>query len=159
MEIRLANSSGGPLFCGCTFLYIPASAAFLRNLSKFLKLKYSFAAQVDRARIIHLHAASATWTRWPVSKNEMPLAAALIYWVIIFIWLTVLATLLIFYVRNPRVFGTTRLLLAVVAIDTIRNIVENIYFGVYFGGQYGLFPSQIVPVLANPYLLIVPKAL
>ena len=46
-----------------------------------------------------------------------------------------LGTLLVFYVRNPRVFGTTRLLLAVVAIDTIRNIVENIYFGVYFGGQ------------------------
>jgi diguanylate cyclase (GGDEF)-like protein len=89
----------------------------------------------------------------------MPLAAALIYWVIIFIWLTVLATLLVFYIRNPRVFGTTRLLLAVVAIDTLRNIVENCYFGLYFGGQYGLFPATVVTVLANPYLLIVPKLL
>jgi len=101
-----------------------------------------------------LHAVSATWTRWPVRKNKMQLAAALIYWVIILIWLTVLATLLIFYVRNPRVFGTTRLLLAVVAIDTLRNIVENVYFGLYFGGQYGLFP-----VLSNPTLLILPKVL
>jgi diguanylate cyclase (GGDEF)-like protein len=89
----------------------------------------------------------------------MHLAAALIYWVIILIWLTVLATLLIFYVRNPRVFGTTRLLLAVVAIDTLRNIVENVYFGLYFGGQYGLFPSQLVTVLSNPTLLILPKVL
>jgi diguanylate cyclase (GGDEF)-like protein len=89
----------------------------------------------------------------------MPLAAALIYWVIIAIWLTVLATLLIFYIRNPRVFGTTRLLLAVVAIDTLRNIVENVYFGFYFGGRYGLFPPQVVTVLSNPYLLIVPKIL
>jgi diguanylate cyclase (GGDEF)-like protein len=89
----------------------------------------------------------------------MNLAAALIYWVVILIWLTVLATLLVFYVRNPRVFGTTRLLLAVVAIDTLRNIFENIYFGLYFGGQYGLFPSTIVPVLANPDLLIIPKML
>jgi diguanylate cyclase (GGDEF)-like protein len=97
--------------------------------------------------------------RWPVSQNKMHLTAALIYWVIIFIWLTVLATLVIFYVRNPRVFGTTRLLLAVVAIDTLRNIVENVYFGLYFGGQYGLFPSTFVTVLANPYLLIVPKLL
>jgi diguanylate cyclase (GGDEF)-like protein len=89
----------------------------------------------------------------------MHLTAALIYWVITFIWLTVLATLVVFYVRNPRVFGTTRLLLAVVAIDTLRNIVENVYFGLYFGGQYGLFPATFVTVLANPYLLIVPKLL
>ena len=89
----------------------------------------------------------------------MSLAAALIYWVVIVIWLTVLMTLLFFYVRNPRVFGTTRLLLAVVAIDTLRNIVENVYFGLYFGGQYGLFPSQFVTVLSNPYLLIIPKVL
>jgi diguanylate cyclase (GGDEF)-like protein len=89
----------------------------------------------------------------------MHLAAALIYWVVILIWLTVLVTLLVFYVRNPRIFGTTRLLLAVVAIDTLRNIVENVYFGLYFGGQYGLFPATFVTLLANPYLLIVPKVL
>ncbi len=89
----------------------------------------------------------------------MHLAAALIYWVVVLIWLTVLVTLLVFYVRNPRVFGTTRLLLAVVAIDTLRNLVENVYFGLYFGGQYGLFPATFVTLLANPYLLIVPKAL
>jgi signal transduction histidine kinase len=87
----------------------------------------------------------------------MPLAAALIYWVIVVLWLTVLATLLVFYARNHRVFGTTRLLLAVVAIDTTRNIVENIYFGVYFGGQYGIFPAGVVDVLGTPYLLIIPK--
>jgi diguanylate cyclase (GGDEF)-like protein len=95
----------------------------------------------------------------PSSEHDMHLAAALIYWVVIAIWLTVLVTLLVFYIRNPRVFGTTRLLLAVVAIDTLRNIVENVYFGLYFGGQYGLFPSQFVTILGSPYLLIVPKVL
>jgi signal transduction histidine kinase len=89
----------------------------------------------------------------------MTLIAALIYWVIVLLWLTVLGTLLVFYARNPRLFGTTRLLLAVVAIDTIRNIVENIYFGTYFGGQYGIFPAGVVGVLSNPYLLIMPKLL
>ena len=87
----------------------------------------------------------------------MSLAAALVYWVIVFVWLTVLGTLAAFYVRNPRVFGTTRLLLTVVAIDTLRNIIENIYFGLYFGGQYGLFSAAIPAVLGNPILLIVPK--
>jgi hypothetical protein len=73
--------------------------------------------------------------------STMNIAAASLYWVIVTLWLTALVTLLGFYLRNPRVFGTTRLLLAVVAIDTMRNIVENIYFGVYFGGQYGIFPA------------------
>jgi len=45
----------------------------------------------------------------------------------------------------------------VIGIDTIRNIVENVYFGLYFGGQYGLFSSEISKLLGNPYLLIVPK--
>lgn len=50
-----------------------------------------------------------------------------------------------------------RLLLAVLSIDTCRNIIENLYFGLYFGGQYGLFPAAIVGVLGNPYYLIIPK--
>jgi diguanylate cyclase (GGDEF)-like protein len=89
----------------------------------------------------------------------MSLAAALIYWVIVTLWLTILGTIVFFYVRNPHAFGTTRLLLAVLAIDTLRNIFENIYFGFYFGGQYGVFPQEVVRVLGQPALLIVPKIL
>jgi diguanylate cyclase (GGDEF)-like protein/PAS domain S-box-containing protein len=87
----------------------------------------------------------------------MTLAAALVYWVIVALWLAVLATVGVVYLRNPRTFGTTRLLLAVVAIDTVRNVIENLYFGLYFGAQYGLFPGAIVGVLGNPGLLIIPK--
>lgn len=89
----------------------------------------------------------------------MNMAAALIYWVIVFMWLTVLATVVTFYLRNSRGFGTTRLLLAVLAIDTSRNIVENIYFGFYFGARYQIFPLAIADVLGNPFLLIIPKLL
>jgi diguanylate cyclase (GGDEF)-like protein len=85
--------------------------------------------------------------------------AALIYWVVVVLWLTVLATIAYFYARNPRAFGITRLLLAVLAIDTARNILENIYFGLYFGGQYGLFPAGIAQFLGQPKLLIIPKLL
>ncbi|MCK1513909.1 EAL domain-containing protein [Bradyrhizobium sp. 190] len=87
----------------------------------------------------------------------MALAAALIYWLIISLWLAVLATVGVAYVRNPRTFGAVRLLLAVLVIDTIRNIAENLYFGLYFGGQYGLFSVSIVEVLGDPRLLIIPK--
>src|SRR5262249_49338040 len=63
------------------------------------------------------------------------------------------------YIRNPRTFGTARLLLAVVAIDTMRNIIENFYFGLFFGAQYGLFPAAIIGVLGKPHLLIIPKVI
>src|SRR5260370_31889636 len=87
----------------------------------------------------------------------MSLAAALIYWVIITLWLAVLTAVGVAYIRNPRTFGAVRLLLSVIVIDTVRNIIENLYFGLYFGGQYGLFPAAIVGVLGNPGYLIVPK--
>jgi diguanylate cyclase (GGDEF)-like protein len=89
----------------------------------------------------------------------MSLAAALIYWVIVAIWLTVLATIVYFYVRNPQAFGTTRLLLAVLCVDTVRNIVENIYFGLYFGSRYQLFPAELAEVMGQPLWLIAPKML
>jgi diguanylate cyclase (GGDEF)-like protein len=89
----------------------------------------------------------------------MNLAAALIYWAIVALWLTVLGTIAVFYIRNPHTFGTTRLLLAVLAIDTFRNIFENTYFGLYFGSLYGLMAPEIGNLLGRPALLIVPKIL
>ncbi len=89
----------------------------------------------------------------------MTLAAALIYWVIVAIWLTVLATIIYFYVANPLAFGTTRMLLSVLCFDTFRNIAENVYFGLYFGSRYELFPADLANVMGQPILLIVPKVL
>lgn len=89
----------------------------------------------------------------------MVLAAALIYWVIIALWLAVLATVAIAFVRNPRTFGTVRLLLAVLIIDTFRNVTENFYFGLYFGSQYGYLPSNIVSFLGQPGHLLLPKVM
>jgi PAS domain S-box-containing protein len=89
----------------------------------------------------------------------MSLVAALIYWVIISLWLAVLTAVGVAFVRNPRTFGAARLLLSVIVIDTVRNIIENLYFGLYFGGQYGFFPAAIVGVLSNPAYLIIPKVM
>jgi diguanylate cyclase (GGDEF)-like protein/PAS domain S-box-containing protein len=89
----------------------------------------------------------------------MNLAAALIYWIIVALWLAVLITVCVAFARNPRTFGAVRLLLSVIVIDTVRNIIENLYFGLYFGGQYGLFPASIVGVLGNPAYLILPKVM
>lgn len=87
----------------------------------------------------------------------MHMLAALIYWAVVALWLGVLATILFYYVRNPRIFGTARLLLLVIALDTCRNIVENSYFGLFFGSQYGFFPAGIGELLGKPALIIIPK--
>ncbi|MGA3140764.1 MAG: GGDEF domain-containing protein [Xanthobacteraceae bacterium] len=68
-----------------------------------------------------------------------------------------MVAVLVYYSRNPKIFGATRLLLFVVALDTCRNIVENTYFGLFFGSQYGFFPAGIAGVLGNPALIIIPK--
>jgi len=58
------------------------------------------------------------------------------YWVIVALWLIVLVAVGMAYVRNPRTFGAARLLLVILAVDTARNVIENLYFGLYFGAQY-----------------------
>jgi diguanylate cyclase (GGDEF)-like protein len=87
----------------------------------------------------------------------MNVAAASAYWVIVVIWLTILAVLGGFFFKNARTFATTRLLLAVLAVDAVRNLLENVYFGCYFGSKYGVFPPSLGVFLGNPYRLILPK--
>ena len=89
----------------------------------------------------------------------MNVAAASTYWVIVTLWLMVLGTIIFFYMRNPRMFGTTHLLLAVLTIDAFRNIFENAYFGIYFGSVYGILPSALAGTMGRPILLIMPKIL
>lgn len=77
------------------------------------------------------------------SATGMNVAAAMVYWAVVAVWLTILGTIAVFYVRNPRAFATTRLLLAVLSTDTFRNGFENISFGLYFGAQYGIFSAKL----------------
>jgi diguanylate cyclase (GGDEF)-like protein len=88
---------------------------------------------------------------------SMNMLTAAVYWVIVAMWLTVIITLCTFYLTNPRIFGTTRLLLAVLGIDATRNIIENVYFGLFFGSKLGIFNAGIGRVLGQPQLLILPK--
>lgn len=87
----------------------------------------------------------------------MATVAAALYWIIVAIWLGVLLCTLYFSRGKTLIFGSARILLAVVAIDTIRDIIENIYFGMYFGSQYGFFDKGVASVLGQPVLLMLPK--
>lgn len=88
---------------------------------------------------------------------DMSVAAASIYWVVVAIWLSIIGTVLTFYIRNPQSFGTTRILLAIIGIDAARNLVENVYFGLYFDSRYGYLPPGFLRILGRPELLILPK--
>lgn len=87
----------------------------------------------------------------------MAIVAAALYWIIVAIWLGVLACTLYFSRGKTIIFGSARILLAVVAIDTLRDIIENVYFGIYFGSQYGFFDRGVAAVLGQPFLLMLPK--
>lgn len=63
----------------------------------------------------------------------------------------------LFYVRNPQALAPRRCLLAVLCVDTLRNIIENSYFGIYFGSVYGTFPAKFATVVGVPILLVMPK--
>jgi hypothetical protein len=80
----------------------------------------------------------------------MQLAAALTYWVIVALWLGVLGTVLFYYNRNPQIFGTTRLLLFVIALDTCRNIIENTYFGLFLAVSTVSSRRQLRAFSENP---------
>src|ERR1700744_2307767 len=90
-------------------------------------------------------------------RPSMTLAAALIYWIIVALWLLVLTAVAVAFVQNRRTFGAVRLLLFVIVIDTVRNVVENFYFDLYFGSRYGLFPPRMAELLGNPSFLLAPK--
>jgi len=87
----------------------------------------------------------------------MATTAAIIYWVIVAVWTGVLGCTLYYRFGNRVIFGSARLLLLVIAIDTLRDIFENVYFGLYFGSQDGLFSQAISNILGRPLLLILPK--
>lgn len=89
----------------------------------------------------------------------MDLAVALLYWVIVALWLAVLVTLVVFVMRTRNVAHTMGLLLVVLGIDTVRNIVENIYFGVYWGAVLGLFPASYAAPLEVWYAVAIPKVI
>jgi hypothetical protein len=54
----------------------------------------------------------------------MAFAAAAIYWLIVALWAAVLSSVVFFYIRNPKAFGTVRLLLVVVGVDAFRNLLK-----------------------------------
>jgi len=87
------------------------------------------------------------------------LAVALLYWVIVALWLAVLVTLVVFVMRTRDVAHTMGLLLLVLGIDTVRNIVENIYFGIYWGAVLGLFPANYAAPLEVWYAVAIPKVI
>jgi signal transduction histidine kinase len=89
----------------------------------------------------------------------MDLAVALLYWVIVALWLAVLAALIVFVMRTRNVAHTMGLLLLVLGIDVVRNIVENIYFGVYWGAVLGLFPASYAAPLEVWYAVAIPKVI
>lgn len=87
----------------------------------------------------------------------MGLFTASLYWVIVGVWTCVLVYAVLHRNRNRKIFGSAKVLLFVVAIDAVRDIFENVYFGFYFGSKYGMFDPIFGDTLGHPALLLLPK--
>jgi diguanylate cyclase (GGDEF)-like protein len=85
----------------------------------------------------------------------MSLLTSLAYWLIVAIWLVVLCTVAVFYRHDPRGFGTTRLLLAIVAIEAFCNILQT----TYIDGRPRPFPADMVGASGGALLSMLPKLL
>jgi diguanylate cyclase (GGDEF)-like protein/PAS domain S-box-containing protein len=53
--------------------------------------------------------------------------------------------------------GVVIVLLTIIFIGALKTLFESIYFGLYFSSLYGVIPSDIGQVLAEPTLVIIPK--
>jgi diguanylate cyclase (GGDEF)-like protein/PAS domain S-box-containing protein len=90
---------------------------------------------------------------------QVNLATVTIHCVVIALWLVVLIAVLVAYYKNDGRAGATKLLIIVVAIDTIRNIIENSYFSVYFGSKFGFISHEFSATMDIYSLIIIPKLL
>ncbi len=79
------------------------------------------------------------------------------YWVIVALWLAILAMFLGKLRRTHGHDEAFRVLIIVLAIDAFRTVFENLYFGIYFNALYGFFPNSFQHLLGTPALLMLPK--
>lgn len=49
------------------------------------------------------------------------------------------------------------ILFLILIIDSIRTIVESLYFGTRLASQYGVLPKDVFLILSNPNYLVIPK--
>jgi len=49
------------------------------------------------------------------------------------------------------------ILFLILIIDSIRTIIESLYFGTRLASQYGVLPKELFTILSNPAYLFIPK--
>lgn len=87
----------------------------------------------------------------------MPSVVIETYLLIIGLWLVMLWIIAKSYNQISPISRTLRLLLIILAIDAVRNIIENVYFGFYFSSHYGFIDSGIGVALGNPWAVVCAK--
>uniref|UniRef100_A0A9E7ZIY0 Bifunctional diguanylate cyclase/phosphodiesterase n=1 Tax=Bosea sp. NBC_00436 TaxID=2969620 RepID=A0A9E7ZIY0_9HYPH len=87
----------------------------------------------------------------------MDAALGFTYIVIVCLWLVVLLMIIGSYRRDMKLLGGIALFFAVIAIDAVRNIIENTYFLTYFLSKFGYIRENIFESLNHSYIIIIPK--
>ncbi|MDA3938144.1 MAG: PAS domain-containing protein [Spirochaetia bacterium] len=82
-----------------------------------------------------------------------------IYWLLIISW----AYISIFYLKKYRSVITQdkliKTLLIILSIDSLRTVIESIYFGAWYTSLSGIIPISVFEFLAQPQIVFIPKLL
>lgn len=79
------------------------------------------------------------------------------YWAVAIVWTIVFAILVRNFGYAFRTKGVLTLLIAVLAIDAIRTVIETLYFGALFNSYFGVLRPSVQEILQTPALLAIPK--
>ena len=91
--------------------------------------------------------------------NIFQLLTPAIYWLVIVMWTYILFFCLRRFRSKCVVSPLVRTLFIILAIDALRTLFENLYFGAWYTPIGGLLPTGIHDFLVRPEMMIIPKSL
>lgn len=92
-------------------------------------------------------------------ERYMAVVLAVIYWLLVVCWLSIVIFYGRQYLRLKRVYPILTTLLIVLFIDGTRTLIESIYFGIRYTAKAGLIEASLQLLLDQPYYVAIPKAI
>lgn len=87
------------------------------------------------------------------------LLTPVIYWILILLW----TFIFLFYLKSRRKRSSTDkltiILFTILAIDSLRTLIESLFFGAWYTALAGMIPSAIHEFLVRPEIVFIPKFL
>ncbi|MBF0381690.1 MAG: response regulator [Magnetococcales bacterium] len=91
--------------------------------------------------------------------NIFTLITPLTYFVLVVLWCLILFYISREYRSLKDIQSPARILVGILAIDSIRTLFESIYFGSWYSARVGFLPQWLFELLVQPQNVFIPKAI